>query len=114
MNILFRYSSKRDIHTFVNEIPFALAPSASPSEAAAVRSSPLVEVADWRDASRLVMDTTYDHFKEAPSSVGDHLLGWMTGDIQKGVQSTEQGRRYQISSHYSMMIPFTYSLTVLM
>ena len=90
-----RYSSKRDIHTFVNEIPFALVPASSSasSEASAVRPSPLVEVTDWRDASRLVLDTTYDHFREAPSSVGDHVLGWMTGDIQKGVQSTEQGRK---------------------
>ena len=99
IHLLFRYSSKRDIHTFVNEIPFALVPPASASaspEVAAVRSSPLVEVADWRDASRLVLDTTYDHFREAPSSVGDHVLGWMTGDIQKGVQSTEQGRKHMI------------------
>ena len=88
-----RYSSKRDIHTFVNEIPFALVPASASSGDTAVRPSPLVEVADWRDASRLVLDTTYDHFREAPSSVGDHVLGWMTGDIQKGVQSTEQGRK---------------------
>jgi len=82
----FWYTSKRDIHTFVNEIPFGLVPTSDVKRS----SSPLVEVADWRDASRLVLDTTYDHFREAPSSVGDHLLGWMTGDIQKGVQSTEQ------------------------
>ena len=95
----FRYSSKRDIHTFVNEVPFGLAPgsaSSAPSSSGVAsllspRASPLVEVADWHDASRLVLDTTYDHFREAPSSVSEHLLGWMTGDIQKGVQSTEQG-----------------------
>ena len=99
----FRYSSKRDIHTFVNEVPFGLVPgSASSSGVASLlssRTSPLVEVTDWHDASRLVLDTTYDHFREAPSSVSEHLLGWMTGDIQKGVQSTEQGCVYHKPSY---------------
>ena len=94
LRYLCRYTSKRDIHTFVNEIPFGLVPTSDVKRS----SSPLVEVADWRDASRLVLDTTYDHFREAPSSVGDHLLGWMTGDIQKGVQSTEQARKSTFSA----------------
>ena len=68
----------------------------------------LVEVTDWRDASRLVLDTTYDHFREAPSSVGDHVLGWMTGDIQKGVQSTEQGRKHMFPKTVAYIIYFVY------
>ena len=50
VHLLFRYSSKRDIHTFINEIPFALAPVASASsEATAVRPlAPLVEVTGWK------------------------------------------------------------------
>ncbi len=68
----------------MNEVPFGLAPL-DPA-----LSEVKVEVSDWSEAIRLDLDVTYDRFESAQSTVGDHVFGWMMGDIPKGVQVTER------------------------
>ena len=83
----FWHTTKRGIHTFANDVPFGLLPSYTTHSEF---QRPPLEMSDWRDASRLQLDTTFDQFRESPTSIGAHLLGWLMGDIQKGVQYTEQ------------------------
>ena len=34
-------------------------------------------------------DTVYDNYETSSGSLGSHLWGWLTGDMQKGVQTSE-------------------------
>ena len=78
-----RYSSKREIHSFNNAVPFGLL-LGSKSE------DPTIQVLDWEEASRLDLSVTYNHFDASPSSISSHLVGWLVGDIQKGMEATEK------------------------
>lgn len=72
----FWYDSTRTIQTYSNHVPFAL--------------NKIVEISDHTQASELDLDVTYDKFDAAPNTLGDHVWGWVVGDRQKGVQSTER------------------------
>jgi len=112
----FWVDSQRVMHSYTNEAPFCLTPTnTSPS---LLPSFPKlkVEVIDWNDAARVDLDTVYDQFdsaennlgrstklgytgaqvfqhffpKESQKSLESHLWGWVVGDMQKGVQKTEE------------------------
>jgi len=86
----FWVDSQRVMHSYTNEAPFCLSPTnTSPS---LLPSFPKlkVEVIDWNDAVRVDLDTVYDQFDSAENNLGSHLWGWVVGDMQKGVQKTEE------------------------
>lgn len=85
----FWFDSQRVMHSYTNEAPFSLVPpSSSPNLFSLPRRG--IEVMDWSDAARVDLDTVYDQFESADSSLGSHLWGWVVGDMQKGVQKTEE------------------------
>jgi len=83
----FWVDSKRVLHTFTNDVPFSLSTT---EDAIFKLQRPHVEVVDWKEATRVDMDTVYDHFENAGGGLGSHVLGWVVGDMQKGVQKTEE------------------------
>jgi len=109
----FWVDSKRELHSFTNDAPFCLtnsqqfthfvledpwrpivdkwAGNVNPSwDSTFSLVRPHVEVTDWTDAARIDLDTVYDHFDSAGGGIGSHLWGWVVGDMQKGVQKTEE------------------------
>jgi len=82
----FWFDSERVIHQFTNDAPFCLT---NPQESVFTLVRPHIEVADWNEASRIDLDTVYDQFEPAVTGLSSHLWGWVTGDMQKGVQKTE-------------------------
>eukprot|EP00088_Acartia_fossae_P041910 TRINITY_DN4387_c0_g1_i6.p1 TRINITY_DN4387_c0_g1~~TRINITY_DN4387_c0_g1_i6.p1 ORF type:complete len:363 (-),score=51.54 TRINITY_DN4387_c0_g1_i6:436-1524(-) len=83
----FWIDSERTMHQYTNESPFCLT---NPQTSSYSISRPRVEVCDWSDAARIDLDTIYDKFEAGPNSIGDHLLGWVQGDLHKGTQITEK------------------------
>jgi len=82
----FWFDSERVLHQFTNDAPFCLT---SPQESIFTLIRPHVEVMEWKEASRIDLDTVYDQFEPAVTGLSSHLWGWVTGDMQKGVQKTE-------------------------
>lgn len=82
----FWVDSQRVVHQYTNDAPFCLA---NPQDSIFSLMRPHVEVIDWKDAARIDLDTVYDQFEAAPGGLGNHLWGWVLGDLHKGVQKTE-------------------------
>lgn len=86
-----RYSSKREIHSFANSVPFGLVlgtDRSSSSSSSAILAP--IEVLEWDQADKLDLAVTYNQFDASPSSISSHLIGWLVGDIQKGMEATEK------------------------
>jgi len=86
----FWVDSQRVMHSYTNEAPFCLTPSNTSPSLLPSFPKVKVEVVDWSDAVRVDLDTVYDQFESAENSLGSHLWGWVVGDMQKGVQKTEE------------------------
>ncbi len=71
----FWYDSTRTIQVYSNTVPFCL--------------GHLVQVTDIKEATELDLEVTYNKFEPASSSLTDHIWGWIVGNRQKGIQSTE-------------------------
>jgi len=82
----FWFDHERVLHKFTNDAPFCLA---SPEDSIFSLTRPHVEVVDWADAAKIDLDTVYDSYEAAQPGLTSHIWGWVTGDIQKGVQKTE-------------------------
>ncbi len=79
-------SNEREMHTFANSVPFGLTPTSGGPE-----SSPaVVEVTQWERAWRVDLDVVYDHFDDSGVSVGGSVVGLLSGDIHRGVLTTER------------------------
>jgi E3 ubiquitin-protein ligase MUL1 len=72
----FWYDSQRTIQTYAKHVPFTLGRG--------------LEVLDYTEATEIDLEVTYDKFDSAVSGLSDHLWGFLTGDRQRGVQTTEQ------------------------
>jgi len=83
----FWIDTKRVLHEFTNDAPFCLSSPKSQSVFSLIK--PHVEVQDWSDAARVDLDTVYDQLETHSAGLGSHILGWLQGDMQKGVQTTE-------------------------
>jgi len=95
--------SQRVIHQFSNDVPFSLTNSQVEQlqyyflmswnpfiqDSVFSLSRPHIDVIDWKDASRIDLETVYDHFEPANGGIGSHLWGWILGDVLKGTQKTE-------------------------
>ena len=78
----FWVNSSRTLSSFCNEKPFGLSLSGSPNA--------VVDVDEWHEAERIHLDVTHDKFDKAPFSAGSQFVGWISGDIPTGVQTTEK------------------------
>lgn len=82
----FWFDSERVLHKFTNDSPFCLS---SPQDSIFSLTRPHIEVIDWAEAAKIDLETVYDDFESAQPGLSSHIWGWVTGDIQRGVQKTE-------------------------
>lgn len=82
----FWVDSERVIHQFSNDVPFCLTNS---KDSIFSLTRPHINVIDWKDASKIDLETVYDHYEPAGGGIGSHVWGWILGDVHKGTQKTE-------------------------
>ncbi len=95
-------SGERELHSFLNSVPFGLSAPSQRENPSAFSVTPfigkenspppvLVEVTQWDRASRVDLDVVYDNFDDSNVTVAGGLAGWLAGaDIQRGMLTTER------------------------